>query len=54
MPGESGPQLHKRLLLLRPGHKAVFVTGFTNDIVAGRGQLYPKLEFLQKPLLLTL
>lgn len=49
MPGESGPKLHERLSLLRPGLKVVFVSGFTDDIVEGRGQLDPKIDFLQKP-----
>lgn len=49
MPGESGPQLHERLSLLRPGLKVVFMSGFTSDFVASKGELDPKLDFLQKP-----
>ena len=49
MPGVSGPALFERLEQQHPGLKALYVSGYTNDMITNQGQLKPGVEFLQKP-----
>ena len=49
MPGLSGKELHTRLCQTCPGVKALFMSGYTADIMADRGVLGEDLEFIQKP-----
>jgi PAS domain S-box-containing protein len=49
MPGMSGPALVEKLSAMRPGVKALFVSGYTRDAIVQDGNLSPGLEFLQKP-----
>jgi PAS domain S-box-containing protein len=49
MPGGSGPGLFKRLTLLRPGLKVLFMSGYTDDAVVLQDELEPGITFLQKP-----
>jgi CheY-like chemotaxis protein len=48
MPQMSGPELLEQLETLRPGLKAVFVSGYTTRTIRGR-ELPPDSVFLQKP-----
>jgi PAS domain S-box-containing protein len=48
MPGLSGPQLVKELRIARPGLRALFVSGYSQDAVAERGVL-GGVELLPKP-----
>jgi PAS domain S-box-containing protein len=49
MPGGSGPGLFKRLALLRPGLRVLFMSGYTDDAIFNQGELGPGITFLQKP-----
>ncbi len=52
MPGQSGPELHARLLSRQGGRKAIpvlFLSGYTNDSALRGGQLPPGARFLNKP-----
>jgi two-component system, cell cycle sensor histidine kinase and response regulator CckA len=49
MPGMNGKELMERLGSLKPGIKAVFMSGYTSDVVANRGVLEEGVSFLQKP-----
>ena len=49
MPGLSGGELAERLEQLRPGLPVLFVSGYADDEVIGRGQLRPGRQLLSKP-----
>jgi PAS domain S-box-containing protein len=49
MPQLSGPELATRLVVLRPGLKVLFMSGYTDDRIAG-GRLPADGAFLQKPI----
>jgi two-component system cell cycle sensor histidine kinase/response regulator CckA len=49
MPGLSGRELAHRLQSLRPGLKTVFMSGYTDEIIARQGVLEDGVTFLQKP-----
>jgi signal transduction histidine kinase/ActR/RegA family two-component response regulator len=49
MPGMSGTELHGRLRALRPGLRALFVSGYTDEAIVHHGILEPGTDFLQKP-----
>ena len=49
MPGMSGRELADQLHATRPAMKVLFVSGYTDNIIAERGMLAPGTAFLQKP-----
>jgi PAS domain S-box-containing protein len=49
MPGMSGPEVAEALGVLRPGLRVLFVSGYTRDAIALRGELPAGVELLQKP-----
>ncbi len=49
MPQMGGKELQERLAALRPGIRALFVSGYTDNAIAHRGILDPGVAFLQKP-----
>ncbi len=49
MPGMNGKELKLRLQRLKPGLRAVFMSGYTPDVVAQRGILDHDVVFAQKP-----
>lgn len=49
MPGINGKELRARVAALRPGIQALFMSGYTGDIMARRGLLEEEIRFLQKP-----
>jgi PAS domain S-box-containing protein len=49
MPGMTGGELADRLHTTRPAMKVLFVSGYTDNIIAERGMLTPGTAFLQKP-----
>jgi CheY-like chemotaxis protein len=49
MPGMSGRELADKLQATRPAMKVLFVSGYTDNIIAERGMLAPGTAFLQKP-----
>lgn len=50
MPLMQGPELVRRLSAMRPGTKAVFMSGYTDTTVVHRSLLDSGAHFLQKPL----
>ncbi len=49
MPLMSGPELARRVQLLRPGIRVLFMSGYTDDSVVRHGVLEGETAFLQKP-----
>ncbi len=49
MPEMSGPELAQQMLLLHPGTKIIFTSGYTDDAIARQGVLDPSVAFIQKP-----
>jgi two-component system cell cycle sensor histidine kinase/response regulator CckA len=49
MPGITGPELAQGLAKLRPAIRVLFVSGYTQELVAQRGGLEPGVHLLQKP-----
>ena len=49
MPEMSGPDLAKRVAVIKPGIKVLFMSGYTNDMIAAHGVLEVGTHFLQKP-----
>jgi two-component system cell cycle sensor histidine kinase/response regulator CckA len=47
--GMNGRQLAEQILNARPGMKAVFMTGYTDDMVVQHKVLEPGIPLLQKP-----
>jgi CheY-like chemotaxis protein len=53
MPGMSGGEVVRRLREQRPGLKALFMSGYTDDEVIRRGIISSTTSFIQKPFSLT-
>jgi PAS domain S-box-containing protein len=49
MPGMGGRELADRIVVLRPGIKVLFVSGYTDDAVMRQGISAAQTNFLQKP-----
>lgn len=49
MPGMSGRQLASQMLAVRPEMKVVYMSGYTDDMLAHHEILEPKVMLLQKP-----
>ena len=49
MPGMNGPELHRRLLEAHPGLKVLFMSGYTDNVVAQHVELKEGVNFIQKP-----
>ncbi len=49
MPEMNGRELAKQLLVLYPGMKRLFVSGYTANVIAHHGVLEEGMDFLQKP-----
>jgi two-component system, cell cycle sensor histidine kinase and response regulator CckA len=52
MPGMNGLELARQVGRLAPSLPVLFISGFTNGVLAERGILKDHVEFLQKPILL--
>jgi hypothetical protein len=49
MPLMNGRELAKRLESIRPGMKIVYMSGYTDEVLAFHGFAQPEIEFIQKP-----
>jgi CheY-like chemotaxis protein len=49
MPGMNGPALAERLRPLHPHMKVLFMSGYTDSVIADQGVLEPGIYLLQKP-----
>ncbi len=49
MPSMNGKELKERLEKIKPGIKALYMSGYTANIIAHRGVLAEGVQFLQKP-----
>ncbi|MFH1725780.1 MAG: response regulator [Elusimicrobiota bacterium] len=49
MPGMDGRDLAKRVVSARPGIKVLYMSGYSEEVVAERGMMKPGVSFLQKP-----
>jgi two-component system cell cycle sensor histidine kinase/response regulator CckA len=49
MPGMTGRELAEKLKLLRPEIKALFMSGYTDNVIVHHGALDPEVAYLQKP-----
>ena len=49
MPGGTGPELFQTLAVRFPNLKVLYMSGYTDQMVAREGQLDPDTAFLQKP-----
>jgi two-component system cell cycle sensor histidine kinase/response regulator CckA len=49
MPGMNGRELARRVALLRPGTKILFMSGYTENVMDRNGTIDPGVDLLQKP-----
>jgi two-component system, cell cycle sensor histidine kinase and response regulator CckA len=49
MPGMNGKDLRDKVVVLRPEIRVIFMSGYTDDVIAHHGILDPDIHFLQKP-----
>jgi two-component system, cell cycle sensor histidine kinase and response regulator CckA len=49
MPHMSGSELAHRLRAMKPGLKVLFMSGYTDDMIAGHGLLAGETQLIQKP-----
>jgi FixJ family two-component response regulator len=49
MPGSNGILLFGKLSLARPSLRALFMSGYTDDVIAHHGVLKEGMQFLPKP-----
>jgi FixJ family two-component response regulator len=49
LPGVSGREIAKRVGLLRPGIKVLYMSGYTDDVLVQSHGFDEKSAFLQKP-----
>jgi CheY-like chemotaxis protein len=49
MPGMNGRQVYTRLAELRPELRVVYMSGYTEEVIAPQGVLEPGVDFIAKP-----
>ncbi len=49
MPGINGRELYERLIAIRPEVKVLYMSGYTDDVIAHRGVLNAGVSFIPKP-----
>jgi CheY-like chemotaxis protein len=50
MPRKNGKEAYKEIAAIMPGIKAIFMSGYTADIIDRKGLLEEGLDFIQKPM----
>ncbi len=50
MPGKNGKEVFDEIARTAPGVKAIFMSGYTGDVVIGKGVQRNSVDFLEKPL----
>lgn len=53
MPNVNGQELYNELKPSRPGMEVIFMSGYTDDVIAHHGVLEPGVNFIQKPITLS-
>ncbi|MBI1911957.1 MAG: PAS domain S-box protein [Deltaproteobacteria bacterium] len=53
MPKKSGKEVYSELLKMNPSLKALFISGYTEEVIQKKGLLEEKLRFIPKPFSLT-
>jgi PAS domain S-box-containing protein len=54
MPGKNGKEVFDEMARVRPATKAIFMSGYTGDVVIDKGVERENVDFLQKPLSLNM
>ncbi len=49
MPGMNGKELYQKVMQLHPNVKVLYMSGYTNNVIAQRGVLDDGVQFIQKP-----
>jgi CheY-like chemotaxis protein len=49
MPGMTGRELAEKLSGLRPDTRILFMSGYTDNVIAHHGALDPQVAYIQKP-----
>jgi len=49
MPGMNGRELHRRLSARIPDLKVLYMSGYSENVIADQGMLYEGVHFIQKP-----
>ncbi len=50
MPGMNGRDLYGAIRAMRPESKALFISGYTSDVIGEKGLLQENMEFIEKPI----
>jgi YesN/AraC family two-component response regulator len=53
MPKKNGREMLEEIRRMKPGTKFVFISGYTADIIHGKGILEDDVDFLPKPFVKT-
>jgi DNA-binding NtrC family response regulator len=49
LPGINGPKVYERIARSFPGVKGIYMSGYSEELVARRGALPPGVRFVKKP-----
>jgi FixJ family two-component response regulator len=49
MPGMKGPEVYARICAHHPEARVLYMSGYTENVIAQRGVLQEGVEFIQKP-----
>jgi len=50
MPGKNGKQVHEEIIEISPAMKTIFLSGYTNDVIDGKGILDKEVRLISKPI----
>jgi len=50
MPKKNGKEVYRDLTRMKPELRALFMSGYTKDIVLERGMIDDRIDFIAKPL----